>query len=118
MGHAVTLGAHVVSRTRVQVTNGPEGLAYFDFHFNNLLPTSRHDSDSLSYRQLSLLKQQLALDYSKRCGEVRYTLLSELIHLVGSSVGVTYPSCLYSGLRIVGRSVSYHERTTIMSLLS
>ena len=38
------------------VTASLSALAYFGVQFNNLLPTSKHDSDSLMYRQLSLLK--------------------------------------------------------------
>ena len=54
------------------VTAGLSALAYFGVRYNQLLPTSSHDSNSLMYRQLTLLKQQLALDYNRRCGGVRY----------------------------------------------
>ena len=54
------------------VTAGLSALAYFGARFNHLLPTSRHDSDSLTYHKLTLLNQKLTLDYNKRCGGVRY----------------------------------------------
>ena len=54
------------------VTAGLSALSYFGVRFNQLLATSRHDSDSLMYRQISLLKQQLAIDYNERCGGVLY----------------------------------------------
>ena len=54
------------------MTAGLSALAYFGVRFKRLLATSRHDADSLMYRQISLLKQQLAIDYNQRCGGVLY----------------------------------------------
>ena len=54
------------------VTAGLSALAYFGARFGFLLPTSKNDSNSLLYRQLAMLKQQVLMDHSASRGGVRY----------------------------------------------
>ena len=56
------------------VTAGLSALAYFGARFGYLLPTSKNDSNSLLYRQIAMLKQQLVIDHSARRGGVRYEI--------------------------------------------
>ena len=50
------------------VTSGLSALAHFGARCNQLLATSKHDNDSVMYRQIAMLKHQLAIDYHARCG--------------------------------------------------
>ena len=54
------------------VTSGLSALTYFGARFGKLLATAKHDSDSVMYRQLTMLKNQLAIDYNASCGGVLY----------------------------------------------
>ena len=56
------------------VTACLSALAYFGARYGYLLTTSRHDLDSLLYRQLAMLKQQLVIDHNARRGGVQYDI--------------------------------------------
>lgn len=54
------------------VVSGLSALAHFGARFGHLLATSKHDSDSVTYRRLSMLKRQLAIDFHDLHGGVLY----------------------------------------------
>ena len=52
------------------VTSGLSALAHFGARHGRLLATSKFDTDSVMYRQLSMLKRQLAIECHASSGEV------------------------------------------------